>query len=188
MLIGGGGGSARKLGLLLSHLSPNLARAYPSGLGTLAKIPRMMTCLCRQLHDLCLPYSCRLERSTTTFTCGWVRVSVQFHHYQFHSSERRVTNYVTFTFACFVPQELKMQSCVAVWQAPCLDLVSNPALSKEFHPSGSNPPTSFILPVRVAWDFILFSGCPLQPTATRGPTSRLFSKFFLLDGLQVYFG
>ena len=54
-------------------------------------------------------------RITTTFTCGWVRVSVQFHYYQLNSPERRSTNYFTFTFACVISQELEMQSCVAAW-------------------------------------------------------------------------
>ena len=51
---------------------------------------------------------------TTTFTCGWVRVSVQFHYYQVNSPEWRITNSITFFFACFIRQELNMQSCV--WQ------------------------------------------------------------------------
>ena len=40
-------------------------------------------------------------RITTTFTCAWVRLSVQFHYYQFDSPERRITNYVPLTFACY---------------------------------------------------------------------------------------
>ena len=39
-------------------------------------------------------------RITTTFTCGWVGARA---------------NYITFTFACFIPQKLKWQSFVAAW-------------------------------------------------------------------------
>ena len=35
--------------------------------------------------------------------------------YLFSSPERRSTNYTTFTFACLIPQELKLQSSVAAW-------------------------------------------------------------------------
>ena len=54
-------------------------------------------------------------RITTTFTCSSVRVAVHFHYYLVNSPERRITNYITFAFASFIPQEVKMQSFVAAW-------------------------------------------------------------------------
>ena len=48
-----------------------------------------------------------------TFTCGLVRISVQFHCYQLKSPERWITDCIAFTFASLIPQELNMQSFAA---------------------------------------------------------------------------
>ena len=57
---------------------------------------------------LYLSYSCRLELDLQLPLLA-ARFACQFHYNQFNSHERRITNYITFTFASFIPQELDMQ-------------------------------------------------------------------------------
>ena len=49
-------------------------------------------------------------RFAAAFTCGSVRVSVHFHYHQLNSPEWRITHCFTFTFAWFIPLEIRMQS------------------------------------------------------------------------------
>ena len=50
-------------------------------------------------------------RITATFACGWV--GSKGSSYQLNSPEWQDASYITFTFACFIPQNIKLQSCVA---------------------------------------------------------------------------
>ena len=59
-------------------------------------------------HSCILELELQLPLLAAVFAC-----SAQFHDYQLNSPKHRNTNYVTFTFASFIPQEIRKQSFVA---------------------------------------------------------------------------
>ena len=72
------------------------------------KCPRK--CAVKWSSFTCSVFTCSVRRPVTF---GSIRVSVQFHYYQFNSTEGWITNCSTFTFACFIPQESKLHR---LWQ------------------------------------------------------------------------